>query len=152
MKLNVMLICAIALSVSGTPADAGPFCGELSSAIDAAADGDARAADVSISTPGGSPTPARCAFSTDMSGARSLACRWAFPYRAPEANTAFSRLLDEVAACGGAPSATADAPVNHPDSYDLRLFDFRGDMIAVSLKDKGALGETFVFLRTGAAQ
>jgi hypothetical protein len=40
-----------------------------------------------------------------------------------------------------------DQSVNHPDAYDLRLFRLDGAEFAVSLKDKGALQQTLVFLR-----
>ena len=76
-------------------------------------------------------------------------CGWAFPYRAPEANVAFERLMTAVSACRGAAEAImmADQDVNHPDFYDLQTFQLKGQEIGVSLKDKAGLSETYIFLR-----
>ena len=43
--------------------------------------------------------------------------------------------------------ALIGAVVNHPDSYDLRQYAWEGGVVSLSLKDKGALGATMVFLR-----
>ncbi len=70
---------------------------------------------------------------------------WQFDYRAAEAEVAFNALLDQMRRC--APEAgTEDQGVNHPDFYDLRLFRVEGREVGVSLKDKGALQQTLVFL------
>lgn len=94
------------------------------------------------------PTPATCSTSLSMTGARDRNCYWAFSYRSNAAQTAFADVLAEVTAClGGDPSLTIDQSVNHPDAYDLRTLESDGLRVAVSLKDKGALGQTLVFLR-----
>jgi hypothetical protein len=59
---------------------------------------------------------------------------------------AFESLLGQVEACAN-PIAADPSSVNHPDSYDLRQFSSGVGMISVSLKDKGALNQTYVFLR-----
>jgi len=60
----------------------------------------------------------------------------------------FEATKQGLAACLG-PDAkeTTDQIVNHPDAYDLREFELDGSTYAVSLKDKGALQQTYVFLR-----
>lgn len=75
-------------------------------------------------------------------------CGWAFPYREAPAQKAFQQLLSEVTACAeGNQASLADQHVNHPDYYDLQTFQLNDREIGVSLKDKAALGETYVFLR-----
>ena len=80
-----------------------------------------------------------------MGGGRSLHCMWAFAYRSEAATQAFETLLNQIGKCGG-DSAVQDQDVNHPDFYDLRLFSVADNTVGVSLKDKGALSQTLVFL------
>ena len=40
-----------------------------------------------------------------------------------------------------------DLDVNHPDFYDLKTYTKMETSLAVSLKDKAALDQTYVFLR-----
>lgn len=87
-----------------------------------------------------------CGWSLGLGGVHALACRWPFAYRAAEALTAFEDLNDAVAACAGE-AALPQTGVNHPDSYDLRLYPLDGGVVAVSLKDKIALDESYIFLR-----
>ncbi len=75
-------------------------------------------------------------------------CQWRFEYRALEAHTLFEKIGAALEACLG-PEATQDAPVNHPDSYDLRVFSAKDGAVYLSIKDKAALDATFVFLRRG---
>ncbi len=90
---------------------------------------------------------AKCSLSLGLGGVRARACRWPYAYRAPEAREAFARLVADVADCPGATAMPLEEGVNHPDSYDLRRFSLEGDTVAVSLKDKAALRETYIFLR-----
>lgn len=91
---------------------------------------------------------ADCRAALAMSGVTNIHCSWTFPYRSDEATDAFDGLFDELTECLG-PDATPtrDQSVNHPDAYDLRQFDLGGQAYAVSLKDKGALQQTLVFIR-----
>ncbi|WP_108815505.1 hypothetical protein [Loktanella sp. Alg231-35] len=97
----------------------------------------------------GTGLSAECTTSLILGGGTQVQCGWPFAYRADEATAAFERLNEAVAACLG-PTATAshDQSVNHPDFYDLRLYQAEGQETAVSLKDKAALRQTYVFLRT----
>lgn len=88
-----------------------------------------------------------CGTSQALSGTTSQHCRWPFAFRAPEALAAFEAMTAEVAACLQAPARAEEADVNHPDTYDQRLFGLANGTVSVALKDKGALQQTFVFLR-----
>ena len=87
-----------------------------------------------------------CSMSIAIGGARTLHCHWRFAYRADEANALFERLHEALADCSGGAEPEADQQVNHPDSYDQRRFGIGGVPVSVSLKDKGALQQTLVFL------
>lgn len=88
-----------------------------------------------------------CTRSLMLSGGSQVHCGWAFPYRASAATGAFQQLLEKVKACADGAQATADPDVNHPDFYELRTYRLSDHDVGVSLKDKAALGETYVFLR-----
>jgi len=90
--------------------------------------------------------PVVCSPSLGMGGTVSLHCAWAFEYRAPSAFRLFEGMLDQVEACATA-LPIDPAFVNHPDSYDLHQFTMGRATVSVSLKDKGALQQTLVFLR-----
>ncbi|MEO0863598.1 MAG: hypothetical protein AAFY39_03230 [Pseudomonadota bacterium] len=91
-------------------------------------------------------TEGTCAVSLNLSGEQADTCRWPFAYRAPNAMAAFDALLEATADCLQS-EPVEDQGVNHPDSYDLRTFESDGTQIAISIKDKGALQQTYVFLR-----
>jgi hypothetical protein len=83
-----------------------------------------------------------------LSGQRGVFCAWQFTYRAGAATAAFQALLDETAKClGPAAGPIRDQAVNHPDFYDLRRFLVLDAEIGISIKDKAALQQTYVFLR-----
>jgi hypothetical protein len=91
---------------------------------------------------------AKCRLSRTLSGGIAHHCGWPFAFRASEANEAFVWLLDGVAKClGKGAVVTTDDGVNHPDSYDLKMFRTEAGTVGVSLKDKSALQQTYVFLR-----
>ena len=82
----------------------------------------------------------------DMQGVRFV-CRWKFGHRSLSSRRAFDRLIFQLKRCPRLTGSTRDAAVNHPDFYDAWEFRFEGFKAAVSLKDKSALGATFVVLR-----
>lgn len=137
--------CCLAIVASfalTAPALAEPFCADL----------EALANDEGTDTfslpPPLAPYLATCSRSLALSGAENLHCHWSFPYRDAEATETFTALLANVTLCLG-PKATVstDDRVNHPDAYDLRLLRLGGQEFGVSLKDKGALQQTLIFLR-----
>ncbi|MDG2340434.1 MAG: hypothetical protein P8L32_04465 [Paracoccaceae bacterium] len=94
------------------------------------------------------PSLASCTFSTNISGAISFSCHWGFSYRTKEALEAFEAMLSDLALCADPTlGVVTDQNVNHPDFYDLRMLNIQGGEIALSLKDKAALQQTFIFLR-----
>lgn len=91
-----------------------------------------------------------CTLSIQLGGAKALHCQWVFPFREAEARKTFQRMTGGIEACSRTSVVLdRDQRVNHPDSYDLRRFERSGMAIDVSLKDKGAQQQTFVFLRIG---
>ena len=94
------------------------------------------------------PGAPACDLAQGLGGAREYHCAWAFEYRAPKAADLFNTYDADIRACLINPQkAKADAEVNHPDSYVLYQYLTDGITIAISLKDKAALQETYVFLR-----
>ena len=94
------------------------------------------------------PGAPACDLSQGLGGAREYHCAWAFDYRVPKAAALFEMYDADIRACLADPQkAKADAEVNHPDSYILHQYLVDGTTVAISLKDKAALQETYVFLR-----
>lgn len=130
---------AAIILLSGT-AHAEKFCADMQ-------DGWAQNTPVQMTLPVTGQT-AYCTRSLMLSGGVQLHCGWAFAYRAPAAAAAFETLVATVIDCLGEGAAvTADLDVNHPDYYDLQTFQLGGREVGVSLKDKGGLSQTYVFLR-----
>lgn len=91
---------------------------------------------------------ATCRTSLSLSGLKDVNCHWVFPYRSEAAAEAFQTVVVATSAClGDGIVQSTDQRVNHPDAYDLRLFEVKDRVFAVSLKDKGALQQTLVFVR-----
>ena len=88
-----------------------------------------------------------CAFIVFPGRADGKACQWIFDYRSEAAQRYFQQMVAEVHACKGAVALPKDQPVNHPDSYELISYQLGNEVLTVSLKDKAALDQTFVFLR-----
>ncbi len=75
-------------------------------------------------------------------------CGWEFPHRATRAYDTFDELVSRLNDCIGQQATLhEDQSVNHPDFYALRRFELQQADVSVSVKDKGALGSTFVFIR-----
>lgn len=75
-------------------------------------------------------------------------CGWEFPYRAQRAYDMFDELVAKMNDCiAGRATLHSDRNVNHPDFYSLRRYEMEQANVTVSVKDKAALGNTFVFIR-----
>lgn len=75
-------------------------------------------------------------------------CRWDFPYRATQAYQTYDAFVERMSGCiGQRATMHSDQSVNHPDYYDLRRFELTQADVSVSVKDKAALENTFVFIR-----
>jgi len=127
-------VCALGLLVA-TGAQATPFCDSLLSVSD----------NTRFDLPG-TDSAGLCIRSLTISGGAQLHCRWPFAYRTTDATVAFHALRGAVAQCLNV-APQMDFPVNHPDFYDLRMFHTARQDIGVSIKDKAALQQTYVFLR-----
>jgi hypothetical protein len=85
---------------------------------------------------------------TKTSKRSSYHCGWEFPHRAQTAYDAFDDFARRVDRCIGQHAAQhSDQSVNHPDTHALRRFETPSAEVSVSVKDKSALGRTFVFIR-----
>lgn len=138
--LGALVMAASLWATLPAVADEPEFCEALNALQIAAADPGATA---TMRFPDETQGEALCRSALELGGIRSLSCNWSYPYRAPEAQTAFDTLNAAITGCRGAPVAS-DAPVNHPDTYDLLTYD---GGVSAALKDKANLGETHVILR-----
>lgn len=92
-------------------------------------------------------TGATCRTFLAQSGKTGVSCHWEHPFRDDAAKTMAERVWSEIMLCEPGGPAGPDLRVNHPDSYDLREWIGEGGTWSVSVKDKGALGQTLVFLK-----
>lgn len=144
-RRTAVVMCLLMLA--GTPVVAGSFCEGLQVLAE---EGDAR---VPLMLPNGTEDQqADCRTTLSLGGGRDLNCNWSFAYRSEAALAAFESVIAEVTECLGPDAVqSTDQQVNHPDAYDLRMFQVDGQEFAVSLKDKGALQQTLIFLRVPIA-
>lgn len=127
-----------ALMASPSVGLAKPFCGNLEALANTTAE--------AVTFARSPAEVANCGRSLGLDGTKALHCGWPFGYRSADAGTAFEALLKGVGECAVA-IAMEPSIVNHPDSYDLRQFQLGTATVSVSLKDKAALEETYLFLR-----
>jgi hypothetical protein len=145
-----VFLCCLAGSIPATAQSVqdASFCDRLDQAMAATSSDDPQSAVVTDALKGFGPSSASCAFSLDLSGQESANCNWAFSYRSEEAQNQFQDMLATLSACADpAFGIESDQPVNHPDFYDLRMLHIVGGNVGLSLKDKVALQQTYVFLR-----
>ena len=75
-------------------------------------------------------------------------CAWEFPHRAEQAYDTFDRFVERLNDCVGRRATVhSDRSVNHPDHYASRRYELNQAEVSVSIKDKSALGRSFVFIR-----
>ena len=98
-------------------------------------------------TSGTPPENAVCSTYLTTGAKTGVSCHWPFPLRDPAANEFAAQLWQEITTCRAGTALGPDAQVNHPDSYDLREWSGPLGIHALSVKDKGGLGQTFVFFR-----
>lgn len=136
----IALATAIACAGITSVAAADVFCDDVSQAADQVRNGQ-------LATSLKLPEATTCQSALQLDGAIWF-CFWTYPLRDESAAEAYRAMGDSVRRCGGTPAdADPDLKVNHPDSYDTRLFDLNGVRASVALKDKAALRSTLVFLR-----
>lgn len=131
----------------GAPAHAASLCTGIAPVLDGLrASGDTALSDAALDLEGA----AACGVAREAAGA-SHYCYWEHPFRSDEAKAQVDDLERELHKCLSLTGeGTQDQSVNHPDSYDLRTYDIVGASISLSLKDKGALNRSLVFLRISA--
>ena len=130
-------------------AHADGFCRDLATLLGLAEHNDPSTTSIiTMGLPSSLSTQTKCSRSLSQTGAHAINCAWPFSYRSAEAQAAFGDILSELSKCLGTnASESQDLGVNHPDFYDLREFRFDRGEVGVSIKDKGALQQTYVFLR-----
>ena len=80
-------------------------------------------------------------------GSEPGVCRWTFQLGDAASRETYEALRVGIRACGEPMSAIRDQGVNHPDFYDAWVYRFDDGGLSLSIKDKAALGETYVVLR-----
>lgn len=85
--------------------------------------------------------------STADCGSEPDVCRWTFALGDAASRANYDDLQSRIKACAVPINATRDQGVNHPDFYDAWIYEFEDGRLSVSIKDKSALGQTFVVLR-----
>ena len=89
--------------------------------------------------------------SVHLLSGEALACHWEFPYRSHQSRSAINELIEKIEACFPTDETGPLAqPVNHPDTHVVHVYDTLDGRIVASLKDKAALGQSFVFLQIQA--
>ncbi len=124
------------------------YCSDLDNLTQNAKDKSSNASSLRLTS---LPEGAKCSSSLSETGTRSIHCAMGFDYRAEVASATFKTIIADTKACiETTTQAKKDQDVNHPDFYDLRSFETDKSKISISLKDKGALQMTYVFLRVEA--
>lgn len=98
--------------------------------------------DVTLKLDGASDCAAR-----QLLNSKSYYCTWEFRHRDAEAYATFEALGQKLQSCIGDRAVLSDDQnVNHPDFYESHMFLLGRVKVAVSVKDKSALGSTFIFV------
>lgn len=100
-----------------------------------------------FSTTGVAPAAATCSGYLSETNGAATACFWSFSYRSEDSDRFARTLWHALTACRPGELRRPDDAVNHPDSYALRLWSTETATYGLSVKDKGTLGLTMVFLR-----
>lgn len=153
-RARLEAVCYVALTapfVLSLSANAEVFCDELQ-ALTPVANVNFKGAKGNVQTPDTLTSADKCSMVQGLSGANAFHCSWKFGFRESAATEAFDRMNQKITACfPNSEQAVTDEGVNHPDSY--QQFEYTSDKLRLSLsiKDKGALQETYVFLSVQAA-
>ena len=145
IRFGPQVVLTTCLMMLGTSAYASSFCDGLRFL--------AQQGHATVMLPGGAVDQlGDCRRTLSLGGGRDVHCSWSFGYRSKAAKDAFENVTEAMTQCLGPDAVqSTDRQVNHPDAYDLRLFKVGTQDFAVSLKDKGALQQTLIFLRVPLA-
>ncbi len=127
------LVVTVCLSLCGGGPALAEACGPLT-AIETF--------DTSFVAPDGS----LCLAYLSPEGADGVSCHWTFPFRDAAAKAFATELWEMIAVCRPGVPGGEDQRVNHPDSFELLEWTGQGVTYRVSVKDKGGLSQTLVFL------
>lgn len=149
--LSILGMCLVSLYSLALPsrAHAAEFCADMTTLTEL---GRANFLDQStgiskLSAPPPLHGAESCRMTRSLSGNNAFSCAWKFPYRDGAANAAFDTINQGLRGCFSEANETVvDEGVNHPDTYHQRQYDVDQIIVSVSIKDKGALQETYVFL------
>ncbi len=88
-----------------------------------------------------------CRMIRSSSGGNTFHCAWKFGYREKAAIASFNKVNQQLNDCfAQSIQRVKDEGVNHPDSYQQSEHVIDEVTVSVSIKDKGALQETYVFV------
>lgn len=150
--LALAIAASVSVGASVEEAIAGGFCTDIDRLV---AEAPADFSDVIVESSGGSggfdvtlklEGASDCAVRR-LLHAKSYYCTWAFQHRDADAYEVFEELGQKLESCIGDDAVLSDDQgVNHPDFYDARIFRLDDVKVAISVKDKSALGATYVFV------
>ncbi len=96
--------------------------------------------------------PNLCDVATTSDGIKIYHCRWDYGYRTSDAAELLRTINIDIQRCLGIQSRKIEDGVNHPDTYEQRLYRLGDINISLSLKDKAALNQSFVSLQISGAK
>ena len=152
LRRNVAVVISLPVALSIESAVAGSFCSRMNLLIDAAPGNFSELSDESGEGSGARDVALKLEGSADCAvrqliKGKSYSCTWEFRHRDANAYAKFEELRQALQSCiGDRATPSDDQNVNHPDFYDSRIFLLDKAKVAVSVKDKSALGSTFVFV------
>lgn len=88
-----------------------------------------------------------CGPTKEVDAGVSYFCYWQFEFRSEQAKQHYLELSNMIGECAKKLTIHNSTQVNHPDSYDQLLYENKQNDFSLSLKDKGGLDKTLVFLR-----
>lgn len=149
--LVATLLCAALTITTASPlaANNAPFCNDVKILLTQAQSNfsDTAQTGAYANTLPSLASAEKCNVVRSLGGSNAYHCAWGFPYRAAAATALFDEYNEQLPKCVGDDfTMVQDQSVNHPDFYDQRRYDLTHGAVSVSIKDKGALQKTYVFV------
>ncbi len=136
----------LAAHVCVSAAQAADFCADITAQVESAQSNFVQS-DGERSLRSSRNEAGTCGLITSELGAVTHHCHWEFALRHVAAQATFDAFDQELKSCFGSyAKIIKDQNVNHPDFYDKNTYWLNDVSITLSLKDKNALGKTFVFV------
>ena len=144
MRVYRSLCLSLVLLALAHTARASDFCADMTALT-------SQARTNFLVAPAALPNADNCRMVYALAGGKAFHCSWKFPYREGAATAKFKGFNQTLRTCfDGGTEVLLDEGVNHPDSYAQRQHMIEGVAVSVSIKDKGALQETYVFISVQA--